>query len=187
MTIQRAAKSILWAMAIALLGALSLGAPAAKAQEPAKQDSTQVTKLLKEARTQAVRLQLEADKLDSHKNSDLSREWHARQLNVTKDYVNDLGKTLDKLESRKAEASAWQQKAMQEMRPVLQQVAERTTQAISHLNDNPRQLRHPDYHEMLSDKSALSVQLADLLDDHVKYGETKADLAELEAKVGPLS
>lgn len=186
MTTKRAARSILWAMAIALLGGLSLSAPTAKAQERAMQDSPQVTKLLKEARTQAVRLQLEAEKLDAHKNGGLSREWHSRQLNVTKDYVNDLGKTLDKLEARKAEASAWQQKAIEEMRPVLQQLADRTTQAISHLNDNPQQLRHPDYHEMLGDKSTLSDQLADMLDDHVKYGETKADLAELEAKVGPL-
>jgi hypothetical protein len=40
---------------------------------------------------------------------------------------------------------------------------------------------------VLQDKSALAAQLANLLDDQVKYGEAKAELEELESTVGRLS
>ena len=179
-------KTVLWAMAVALAGGLSLSQPAMSTGKPVEPDSPQVMKLLKQARSQAVQLQNETDKLASYRYRGLSRQSHARQLEVTKGHVNDLGRTLDKLEARTFEASAWQLKAIAEIRPVLEQLAERTTKAIEHLNERPQHLRHPAYLGVLTDKSDLAVQLADLLDDHVKYGEAKAEMEELEAKVGPL-
>ncbi|MGB9464375.1 MAG: hypothetical protein WBR10_04630 [Candidatus Acidiferrum sp.] len=187
MIIPAVKRTILWTMAVALTGGLSLASPEARGEEPAQQDSVQVMKLLKEARSEAARLRVETDKLESYKNGRLSRGTHGRQLEITKGHVNELGKTLDKLEARKAEASPWQQRAIEEMRPVLEELADQTTRAIQYLNENPRQLQHPDYHEVLTDKSALAAHLADLLDDHVRYGEAKAELEELEAKVSPLS
>jgi hypothetical protein len=187
MIIPAVRRAMLWTMAVALAGGLSLASAEVRAKEPAPRDSEQVMKLLKEARSEAVKLQLEAEKLESYKNSGLNRVSQARQLEVTKGHVNELGKTLDKLEARKGEASPWQQKAIEEMRPLLEQLAERTTQAIEHVNENPWQLRHPDYHEMLADKSDLATQLADILDDHIKYGETKAELELRESEVGPQS
>jgi hypothetical protein len=178
--------AILWTMAVALAGGLSLASAEARGKGPGPKDSEQVTKLLKEARSEAVKLQLETEKLDSYKNSELSRETHARKLEVTKDHINELGKTLDKLEAQKAEASPWQQNAIEEMRPLLEQLAGRTTQAIGHVNDNPWQLRHPDYHDMLADKSDLASQLTDVLNDHIEYGEAKAELEQREAEVGLL-
>lgn len=186
MKIPAVRRAILWTMAFALVGGLSLSSAEARGKEPAPKDSAQVTSLLKEARSEAVQLQREAEKLESYKNTGLSRETHTRQLSVTKDHVNELGKTLDKLEAQKADASPWQQKAIEEIRPLLVLLAERTTQAIEHLNDNPGQMRHPGYHEMLADKSDLASQLTDILNDHVKYGEAKAELEEREAEVGPL-
>lgn len=187
MIIPAVRKTVLWTMAAALMGGLSPATPEARGEEPEQRDSLQVMKLLKEARTEAARLRSETDKLESYKSGGLSRGTHARQLEVTKGHVNELGKTLDKLEARKAEASPWQQKAIEEIRPVLEDLADRTTRAIEHVNENPHLIGQPDYHELLTDKAALSVQLADLLDDHVKYGETKAELEELESKVSPLS
>jgi chromosome segregation ATPase len=180
-------KATLWTLAAVLGAGLTLGSPPVQATEPVQGDSAQVTKLLKEARSEAVQLEREAERLESYKSGGISRESHRYQLAVTRDHVNELGKTLDKLEARKAEGSAWQQKAIEEMRPVLERLAVRTTQAIEHVNLNAMQHRHPDYHDVLTDKSELAQQLADLLNDHVKYGETKADLEELESKVGPLS
>ena len=174
-------------MTAALMGGLSLPTPEARGEEPEQRDSIQVMKLLKEARSEAARLRSETDKLESYKNGGLRRGTHARQLEVTKEHVNELGKTLDKLEARKVEASPWQQKAIEDIRPVLEKLADRTTRAIEHVNENPHLMGHPDYHELLTDKAALSVQLADLLDDHVKYGETKAEFEERESKVSPLS
>jgi hypothetical protein len=185
MKIPAVRRTILWTMAVALAGGLSLASAEARGKQPAPKDSAQVTSLLKEARSEAVKLQNEAEKLESYMNTGLSRETHARQLQVTKDHINELGKTLDKLEAQKAEASLWQQNAIEEMRPLLEQLAERTTQAIEHVNDNPRQMRHPDYHEMLADKSDLASQLADILNGHIEYGEAKAELEQREAEVGP--
>lgn len=179
-------KSVLWAMALMLAGGTSLCAPDGKAESSRQPDSAEITKLLKEARSQAVHLQIETDRLESYQNAGLSRESHARQLMVTKEHVNDLGKTLAKLEARKVEASSWQRKAIDQMRPLLEQLADRTTRAIAHVNEKPRQMRDPDYHELLADKSDLSVQLKDLLNDHVDYGEARADLEEAAARVGPL-
>lgn len=187
MIIPAVRKIIPWTMAAALIGGLSLATPEARGEEREQRDSVQVMNLLKEARSEATRLQVQTEKLESYKSGRLSRVTHGRQLEVTKDHVNELGKLLDKLEARKAETSPWQLKAIEEMRPVLEELADRTTRAIEHVNENPHLIRHTDYHELLTDKSALSAQLADLLDDHVKYGETKAELEELESKVSPLS
>jgi hypothetical protein len=186
MMIPAVRRAILWAMAVALAGGLNLDSAEARGKQSAPGDSAQVTKLLKEARSEAVKLQLAAEKLESYKNTGLSRETHAQQLDVTKDHINERGKTLDKLEAQKAEASPWQQNAVEEMRPLLEQLAERTTQAIEHVNDNPWQLRHPDYHEMLADKLDLASQLADILNEHIEYGEAKAELEQRKAGVGPL-
>jgi hypothetical protein len=187
MKIPAVKKAVLWAMVVALMGGLSsLASAEMRGNDPAPNDSEQVMKLLKDARSEAVRLQIETDELASYKNTALSRETHGRQLEVVKDHVNELGKTLDQLEARKAEASPWQQKAIEEMRPMLEKLADRTTQAIEHVRDNPWQLRHPDYHDALEDKADLASQLADLLNDHVRYGETKAELEELETQVASL-
>ncbi len=187
MIIPAVRKTILWMMAAVLLGGLSLAPPGAGGKEPAQRDSSQVMKLLKEARSEASRLRTETVKLESYKNGRLSQQTHGLQLQVTKDHVNELGKILDKLEARKAEASPWQEKAIEEIRPLLEELANRTTRAIEHVNQNPRQLQHSDYHEVLEDKSALAAQLANLLDDQVKYGEAKAELEALESTVGRLS
>jgi len=186
MKIRTVQKSTWWALAFVLAGGLSLCSPAAQAQAPAAQDSPEVTKLLKQARGQAVQLQRGADRLESYKHSNLSRQTHASQLNTTKEHVNDLGKTLDQLEARQAQASAWQRRAIAEMRPMLEQLAGHTTDAIEHINQNPHQVRHPDYHDTLSAKSDLSTQLADLLNDYLAYGEAKANLENAEARVGSL-
>lgn len=186
MKIPAVKKAMLWTMVVALMGGLSLASADARGKEPTQRDSPEVTKLLKEARSEAVKLQLETERLDSYKNTALSRESHARQLDVTKDHVNELGKILDKLEARNVEASPWQQKAIEEMRPMLEKLAERTSEAIEHVRDNPWQVRDPDYHEALEHKAELASQLADLLNDHINYGQTKADLEDLEAQVGPL-
>src|SRR5262249_29517242 len=107
MRIPAVRKTVLWTIALALAGGLSLCSPRARAEEPTQRDSPAVTKLLKEARNQAVQLRMETDRLESYKNAGLSRESHIRQLQTTKDHVNELGKTLDKLEARKADASDW--------------------------------------------------------------------------------
>jgi hypothetical protein len=187
MIIPAVRKTILWTMAAALLGGLSLAPPGARGEGPEQRDSPQVMKLLKEARSEATRLRTETVKLESYKNGRLSLQTHGLQLEATKDHVNELGKILDKLEARKAEASPWQEKAIEGIRPLLEELAKQTTRAIAHLNQNPRQLQHPDYHDVLEDKAALASQLANLLDDQVKYGEAKAELEELESTVGRLS
>jgi hypothetical protein len=184
MKIPTVRKSILWAMALALMGGLSLGSPEARGKEPVRKDSAEVTKLLKEARREAVQLQREAETLESYRYGRLTSTTHGYRLDITKDHVNELGKTLDKLEARQSEASAWQQKTIEEMRPVLEGLADRTTRAIEYLNENPSQVRNTDYHDLLTENQELAVRLSDLLDDRLKYGEAKAELEEREADVG---
>lgn len=167
---------------VAILGgALSLsGLPVAKlsaTNNPVTvQDSAEVSRLLREARSTASKLATTTDQFSSYLRSNVEWRTHAHAAHQVKTEVNALAGHLADLEAANHEAAPWQQDVIANMRPILVQLAENTEFVIQHISENPRHLQHPDYRDALENKFELATQLAQLTDDSVKYGETKSRL-----------
>src|SRR5579871_913748 len=103
-----------------------------QAQSPALEK--EASRLLKDVRSTAVKLTKEAAILDSYGRSAISRTGHSGQLNLVRDHINTMGKTLDRLQEIQNDVAPWQKQAIAYVVPVAAELASRTEAAIDHLN-----------------------------------------------------
>jgi hypothetical protein len=177
------------AVTAALLGAALISAPqsviAATSQELSinVDGEKAVTAELKELRSLMGQLNNDADRLTSLGFSRLHWQTHADRLNKIKNHVNRIGDRLETLQGMRYTAAPWQQEAINSVVPVAVDVAERTTAAISHLNENRTYLWAPEYVDHLRTISALSDNMQGLLDNHLKIIEARDKLDLLEEKL----
>ena len=94
--------------------------------------------------------------------------------------MNRIGARLETLRAMRPIAVPWQQKAVDTVMPVAVQVAGQTTSAINHLNENRQYLWAPQYVDSLRTISALSDQMHELVDNHLKIVEARDKLQILE-------
>ena len=77
-----------------------------------QQDNKEVSKLLEDIKAQAGDLQRDSEELESFTRSNTSWESHAEELDLIKDRINTIGKTIGKLQELRGNASPWQQEAI---------------------------------------------------------------------------
>ena len=170
-------------------GALSLGGvllPTALAETPARvvaQDSVEVSRLLREAKVMSGRLATTTDQFNSYARSRLDWQTHAEKAREVKSEVNALGAHLSDLEALTTEAAPWQQGVIQDMRPILEEIAQNTEFVIEHIRENPGWLAAPEYEDALENKHELATQLAKLTRDSVSYADAKSKLEELRIRL----
>jgi hypothetical protein len=169
--------------ALYLAGALPSATLFANTAPIAVQDSVEVSRLLREARTVAGKLASTTDHFNSYTRSRLDWRTHADKVHQVKNEVNALGAHLADLEALHHEAAPWQQGVIQNMRPILAELAKNTEFVIQHISEKPRLLSHPEYRNALENKYELATQLAQLTDDSVRYGETKNRLEDLRTRL----
>jgi hypothetical protein len=149
-----------------------------------KQENPEVTKLLADARDKAAELSRDADEMEALIRTDVSWQTHAAMLESVKEHVNQLGRIAAQLEQKRDSASAWQQRAVDRMLPVLKELAANTEAAINHLNQNKgRPLETSSYPQYLKENAESAHNLADMISSFVKYGETRAKVEKLEQKI----
>jgi len=168
-------------VAVSILFVLSTGGKITAATP--KEDNPEVTRLLEQARDQAVQLSRDADETESLIRTNASWESHADKLNAIKDHVNDLGRLVEKLNASRDSASPWQQQAIDRIVPLLKDLAANTTAAINHINQNHTRPTTPDYAEYLRANAETAHQLSDIISNFVQYGETRAKLNRLQQKI----
>jgi hypothetical protein len=171
------------ASTLLLLAALFLFNVAAVSARPSADDSEEVTNLLSQIKTKAVELKADADEMVTFTRSKLSWKSHAVKINQIKQHVNDSGQLLAKLHDAKASGSAWQQRAIDEMTPLLQDLAASVTSTIEHLNKNESQVHMPPYIECVASNAELANDLSKLISDYVAYSEAKNESEELRKKL----
>jgi len=176
-------KSLPFLMIPALLAAGYLWVSAsAKAADKAAA-SPEVTQLLSSTEKEALELRDDAMKMQSFTRSQLGRESHAQQITLIKEHVNKAGELLAQMHANREAAAPWQQQAIDEITPLLRQLADNTTAAIEHLNSNPTRLSQPGYKEYLAANSAAAERLATLVGDYVEYGQAHEKLDLLSEKL----
>ena len=147
------------------------------------QDSERIRELLSEAKGHALEAEKVASTLEAYTRSRVSWKSHGHQLEAMKVHVNELGKVAGEMNSVKAEGSPWQQGAIQQVTPLLQEMASNLTQTIEHLNANQSQVHMQVFREYARTNYELAKRTADLIRDMVDYDEARSMADSLEQKM----
>jgi hypothetical protein len=145
-------------------------------------ESEQISQLLVEARSHALEAEDDAAKLDAYARSRLSWKAHGNQLEAMKVHVNELGKIAGELNVLAPQGSRWQQQAIQQVMPLLKEMAGNLNNAIEHLNENQSQVHMQPFRDYARTNYGLAKRTADLIRDLVDYDEAKSRAESLEQK-----
>lgn len=165
---------------IAALGAIAIFSATLMAQTP---DSQRVSTLLQHAREHAQHAELDSDALYAYTQSGLSWQSHSRRLNLIREHVNELGKDARDLTDARAEASPWQQDAIDHINPLLREMADHLTATITHLNENKDRVHLRPFADYARGNYELSQKLRVLIDDYADYAQATQKADALEQKL----
>jgi len=147
------------------------------------QDSEQISQLLVEAKSHALEAEDDAAKLEAYTRAKMSWKSHGNQLEAMKMHVNELGKIAGELNALASEGSPWQQQAVQQVMPLLKEMATNLNNAIEHLNDNQGHVHMQPFRDYARTNYDLAKRTADLIRDLVDYDEAKSRADSLEQKI----
>ena len=146
-------------------------------------DSAEITKLLADAKAEAVALKADATNMESFTRSASSWETYLSSLDMIKGHVNDTGELLAKLKDAEATGSPWQQTAIKRIEPLLKEMADNTTATIKHLSDNKNKVHLPEFKDYVKANYELATDLEALIRDFVDYGNAKEKFESLGSKL----
>jgi hypothetical protein len=165
-------------LSLALMAALfSMMAATGRAQSA--KDSETVSALLVQAKTVAFELKQDAAEMNNFVRSKSNWQTHAVKLDQIKRHVNTLGELLAKMDRAKATAAPWQQQLIDQVTPLLKDLATSVTATIKHLSDNQDRLLHPPYAAYAAANADYASDISQLISDSVTYGEDKHKAEEL--------
>jgi len=136
-------------------------------------DSTEITKLLKDARAEAGELRYDAAEAETLTRSNPTWNTYAARLVMVKEHINKTGKLLAKLKQSETTGFPWQQTAIKRIEPLLKELAANMEATIKHLNQNQARVHLPEFKEYIKANYELAVDLEALIRDFVIYGATK--------------
>lgn len=138
---------------------------------------------LKELGSLSAQLDNDADQLNSLILSGLHWQTHSSHLNQIKADVNQMGDRLEALQAMRSFAAPWQQEAIDSIIPMALEVADRTTAAITHLNENHQFLWAPEYVDHLRTIAARSDEMHERLNIHLQIMEDRNKIEMLQDKL----
>jgi hypothetical protein len=156
-------------------------APALASAQSAK-DSEEFSGFLAEAKTEAVQLQKSTEEMNSYPYSRANWVIEAAKIAEIKQHVNKLGELFIKMDNVEA-ASTWQQMAVGDMRPMLEELAGNVTMAIFNLSAAPDRLVFTSFPEYVQANAETAADLAQTISDYVAYGEAKKKAEEVSLEL----
>ena len=138
----------------------------------------------KPPRATATQFKTDAGLMESYTRSNLSWQSHASQITQIKEHINKAGSIVSQMQSARSDAKPWHQEAIDEITPVLKDLASNTEDVINRLNANPKNLKTPDYQAYLKTNAQLAAELERVIADTVDADNTRAKIEELKAKLG---
>lgn len=134
--------------------------------------------LLEKAQSGADRIANLADRLRYLPTT--TRLSHATRLMNIRREINDLGKTMCRLQAIDQAVLPWQRQAIGRTLPDLKQMAADTEKAILFLNEHPGNLFNPEYRNYASDLYEVSSGMSTMLHDFQEYAHAKGNIERLE-------
>jgi hypothetical protein len=171
---------------ISLYAALSVGVlltTAPLSADSRRTDSEQVSKLLSDAKSEALVLERDAEQLSAFTQSSVSWQSYADQLSQIRTHVNKVGSIIQQLDDLRVISSQWQKIAINRLTPLLNDLAENTQQTIARLNANPGAVHSVSYRKYVSTHQELASDLASMIGSFVDYGKTKEKFDALTRKL----
>lgn len=167
-----------------LVAGYVVASPAARAADTPADHSEEVSGLLSTAETEALELKHDAAQMESFaRSSGLTWKSHAQQINMIKQHVNKVGELLTKLSAARETAAPWQQKAIDQIEPLLKQLAANTEATINHLNERKSGVQGSTYRDYALANYHAAEKLAALISDFVDYDEAMENLDTLGQKL----
>ena len=146
-------------------------------------DSARINDLFVLAKEDAAQANYDAELIDTYIRSNNSWYSHARQIDEMKVHINSMGRVVADLKAARAEGSPWQQKAVDEIDPLLRSMADHLTAMIQHIDNNPQKVHLPAYADYTRANLQLSEKLLATIRDYIDYSEAKAKTEALEEKL----
>jgi hypothetical protein len=154
-----------------------------QAQAIQNAENPDVRALLDKAAEQASALDYDADQMTGLLHNDISWQGHVALLDPVKEHVNDLGRTIAKLQAERSQGSPLQQQAIDRAVPLLREIAQNTTDAIEHINKNHVRPVSGDYPEYLDENAETAHELARLINATVEYSHDRSKLQKLREEI----
>ena len=140
-------------------------------------------KLLSEAKAEAVQLRNDSAELVSITRSSKAWQTYGEKIEMIKGHVNATGKLLTDMREAEAVADPWQKSAMEQIEPLLRELAANTERTIKHLNENQNRVHMPEMKDLAKANLALARDLETLIRDYVEYGNAKQTYERLSGKL----
>jgi len=146
-------------------------------------DSKEISTLFKDAKTLSTLAEAHAATLETYTRSRLAWRSHAVELTAMKEDVNAFGKLSKQLSDQRAAASPWQRVAIDQIDPLLRDMADQLSTTINHLNDNHSRIHMSAYREYLRANYDVASRTAALMSDIVEYDEANSKARSIEDKL----
>lgn len=182
MTVKKNKSSMASSLFAVLLVGLLTSVPArAEVSEPVDNEHPVVADHLASFRETALEVRRNADTLDSMTpNRQFDWRSHAHSLEILKEQVNDLGRTLTDLEELKAQANGGQQMAIASARPHLAAVAQEVSRALNLIADDRKSIYWAPYTETVSNLYNHAASLYETMDTIMDYENARSRLSNLD-------
>ncbi len=117
-------------------------------------------------------------------NRQISWQGHSTQLGLIREHINSLGKVDKNLMDLRATGSPWQQKAIDQIHPLLVEMADLLRTTIRHLSENPNRIHMQAYRDYAHGNYEVASKIAGMIRNFVEYDEAQSKIAALEARLG---
>lgn len=146
-------------------------------------DSAHINELLTEAQHYAGLASRDGDELESYTRSNLSWQSHANQLELIKQHVNHLGEIVQQMNEARDEGTPWQQQAIDEIDPLIREMATQLTATIEHLSEHQSQVRMKPYQDYARATNEVTQRAAKTISDYVEYAKAKSTVDDFERQL----
>jgi len=141
-------------------------------------DSEEFNGYLAQARSEAVQVQRAAEEMYTYKFSKVSWQTQAAKLDELKTHLNNLGEFVIKM--NKVEApSPWQQMAISDVTPMVEELAGDVTMTIFHLDAARQDYMFSSFPEYVEANADLATNTAALLGQYVEFSEAKQTVDDI--------
>ena len=148
------------------------------------QDNSSVTVQMNSVKVIVDRLKQDAAQMESYaRQNGLNWQTHGAALSKMSNDVNELQENMRGLQAHRANASPWQQDAIDRVAGLTNDLATNMNAAIDQLNKSKLRPTAPPYPEYLKANSRIVSDLAAEIDGTIDYGQAKASKDALQKQL----
>jgi hypothetical protein len=164
---------------LALFAVALLSMAPAMASARVVRDSEEFSGFLAQAKSEAVQVQKIAEEMYSFRFGNVGWQIQAAKLDELKTHFNKLAGFVTKMNHAES-PSPWQQQAIRDVTPMVDELAGDVTMAIYHLTENPDRYIFTSFPEYVAANAESAANIADLLSEYVEYSEAKRTVEDIQ-------